>query len=839
MKTRMMHLQIAVLLFACLPATAQRFELELQKNRLTYGQSVDQHPQGNYLVSTFVIDDNPGGGEFGNLSVHTSNGAFVWSKDYVYDQPILGGDALFWPQQSSILYGAFLEDDSLNYQVTKLDQNGAVDWAYRFGDEEGIFVGNPGNVELLIVDDNRLLVGGGALRLEELTSVNDIYLAMIGADGELIWANTYCFSCEGIHDAVFHKVIPTQDGGFLVTGAITRLEAQGLDQDILVFKVDNQGNLEWTKSYNQQISDANKNSETGTNLVELPNGRIVVTGWIKSGSGIQNQDGFLLELTPDGEPLRKLTFELLAFNLQLFPLGLLAKDNNTVVVSMGTDPFDLNLGELNLLMEITLNGAIQWEYNYDDETVFGYLTFNHDLIRTSDGGFGYLISKAVLFDEFYPILVKTNDQGETGCEGFVQLFATTNIGFETFDFSPTVIPQTIQQSINLSVNPFIYEVALPVLDLGPDREVCEGEQITLDASVPTADATYLWNDGTTNPIRNITESGTYAVEVSSEAECFLLVDTVTIDIQTLPDVEIVQDDSRYCEEGVVLLYAEGTASTGLLWSTGEATDSIYVDESGIYSVTITASCGQAIATTEVELGNRAIPVVMVEVNTEDFCNTGAYLLEAGGTDIIDFRWSNGATQSTISASNSGTYTVIASNSCFADTLDVVVELPELVSPTPVITVDSSQFCMDGLLDIEVSGTGINSLLWSTGETAFEISSIPADLELSIFSLCDVISLPLPLAAPMCECRLEVPNVFTPNNDGKNDTFTPVSNCDTFEDFEMRIYSRWGQEVFNSNNFMDSWDGGDLPSDVYVYVLKYRFIAGQEANRLQGDVTLVR
>jgi gliding motility-associated-like protein len=68
-----------------------------------------------------------------------------------------------------------------------------------------------------------------------------------------------------------------------------------------------------------------------------------------------------------------------------------------------------------------------------------------------------------------------------------------------------------------------------------------------------------------------------------------------------------------------------------------------------------------------------------------------------------------------------------------------------------------------------------------------------------------------------------PNIFTPNDDNKNDLFyaptLPPDNCqDAFQ--EIRIFSRWGNEVFRSKDRNFAWDGKDVVSGVYFYLIRF-------------------
>jgi len=98
----------------------------------------------------------------------------------------------------------------------------------------------------------------------------------------------------------------------------------------------------------------------------------------------------------------------------------------------------------------------------------------------------------------------------------------------------------------------------------------------------------------------------------------------------------------------------------------------------------------------------------------------------------------------------------------------------------------------------------------------------------------------------CEDCLIFPNVFTPDNDGVNDTFSPVLDCEiVFENYFLQIYNRWGQKVFTSSDQNTGWDGTQQnkssPSDVYVWYASFIFYVNEIEHRqtLKGDVTLVR
>jgi large repetitive protein len=86
----------------------------------------------------------------------------------------------------------------------------------------------------------------------------------------------------------------------------------------------------------------------------------------------------------------------------------------------------------------------------------------------------------------------------------------------------------------------------------------------------------------------------------------------------------------------------------------------------------------------------------------------------------------------------------------------------------------------------------------------------------------------------------VPNVFSPNNDGKNDKVMIYGNY--ISKVEMRIFNQWGQQVAFLNSQSQGWDGTHKgkpqPVGVYVYALRATMTDGRTVD-LKGSITLVR
>ncbi len=137
--------------------------------------------------------------------------------------------------------------------------------------------------------------------------------------------------------------------------------------------------------------------------------------------------------------------------------------------------------------------------------------------------------------------------------------------------------------------------------------------------------------------------------------------------------------------------------------------------------------------------------------------------------------------------------------------------------------------------------------WSTGDTTQTISiSLPGDYSVTVTNECGSSTAAVDiLEDPNFLCSFVTPNAFTPDGDGINDSFGPLTmNC-CFKNYNMQIFSRWGKIVFESNNLNVKWNGNykgkPVPSDVYLWKAIYELEGDVNSNKIKkaGDITLIR
>jgi gliding motility-associated-like protein len=85
------------------------------------------------------------------------------------------------------------------------------------------------------------------------------------------------------------------------------------------------------------------------------------------------------------------------------------------------------------------------------------------------------------------------------------------------------------------------------------------------------------------------------------------------------------------------------------------------------------------------------------------------------------------------------------------------------------------------------------------------------------------------------------NVFTPNNDGKNDVFNFRGTGITTS--QLRVFNRWGEQLFESNDAKTGWNGKTMqgvncPEGTYFWQMSYRLRSGKYGKH-SGSVNLIR
>ena len=189
----------------------------------------------------------------------------------------------------------------------------------------------------------------------------------------------------------------------------------------------------------------------------------------------------------------------------------------------------------------------------------------------------------------------------------------------------------------------------------------------------------------------------------------------------------------------------------------------------------------------------------------------------------------------LGADQSGNYIISVSDDYGCNVKDTVTLN---VVPLPTANFPESPIPFENQYTLEAR-QGYASYEWSNGETNYFIT-VTEEGEYSVIIK----------TTEGCESRdtamlvnvavpVYVPNAFTPNGDGLNDSFKPIiTKPDLISQYHLSIYNRWGECFFETNDTSRAWDGKDELPGVYNWVLSYSNQIGK-AYQMRGAVTLIK
>lgn len=337
-------------------------------------------------------------------------------------------------------------------------------------------------------------------------------------------------------------------------------------------------------------------------------------------------------------------------------------------------------------------------------------------------------------------------------------------------------------------------VAQPVVNLGPNDTICNGEILNLDAGGPFN--SYLWSTGESGQTIDVSATDYYWVYVQNNSSGITCSnsDTMHLFVGTSPNADFIADVTQGCEP-VTVHFRDNTdpggpnfGSYAFLWDFGDGTTSTTrnpvhtYDHYGMYTVTLTVSTVLGCTDTEIKTAFIQVwkqPEAAFTTTPENgivTVSSPVIQFNDQSSDVDNYNWNFGDGTNSTESSPSHTYTIPSDvdNQVF----------------TVILTTTSREGCID-----------------------------TASVQIRIIN--DV---------------LVYPNVITPNGDGINDKFE-IQHLNGYKNNNLVIYSRWGKKIFEKSGYDNSWDCSGGADGTYYFVLTCEgYINDFELN---GTITVIR
>lgn len=560
---------------------------------------------------------------------------------------------------------------------------------------------------------------------------------------------------------------------------------------------------------------------------------------------------------------------------------------SATVVPVNISCFGLNNGSITIN---TTGGTTPYTYNWNPNVSTtnsaSGLSANMYSITVTDFN-NCTINPTVTITEPSSALTSTQAQTNLTCYQSLDGTATVNVSGGTAPYGYTWNPNvsstntatalaagnygatvTDNNSCTLTVTFTLTEPAQIVTSETHVDEPCFGDAIgsvTITASGGTGALTYTWNPNvsTTNSAGSLT-AGTYSVTVTDASNCTALQTSTIIEpplltVNALPVDAICFGQSN----GTITATANGGTPTYNFTATPDginiipsATGNFPNLAAGAYTIVVTDNNSCTATTTAIVNEPPALSETTVAVDASCFGYSDGQVsvTTAGGTPSYNFVFSDGTSNTTGVLTNltAGNYsvTITDANGCSLTDNAVVAEPPVVVisvTPNPI------EVNMGDVLQLNTTTNQTQTVnyVWNP-PMGLSCTDCANPVFSGIYSATYTVTA---ITQMGCEGsgtftvtvlpRYDVffPNVFTPNGDGANDHWQAFFNASAVKQFEVMVFNRIGEKVFESNDINFFWDGTykgvPAPPGVYVYTANIVWLNNYSSPHYKGSITLLR
>jgi gliding motility-associated-like protein len=401
----------------------------------------------------------------------------------------------------------------------------------------------------------------------------------------------------------------------------------------------------------------------------------------------------------------------------------------------------------------------------------------------------------------------------------------------------------------------------PIINFPAFIDVCsDANEINLNSATPSG-GTYSGNgvsSGIFTPDVSLLGSNFITYDITDANGCSDTKDQNII-VNDVPTLSLGIDQTIPCRSTFLIdpILSGGNSPYYYQWSDGSSASNITVSD-GIIDLIVTDVNG-CIANDQVTIIQDITPISQIS-GGGDICDDGSILditFEFNGLLPWNLVYSNGSVSESIFNINTPDYTLITSisgnyeivlatdiNGCEADVLGGVVNLT--VFPIPVAVIFPSEVTVYANQEIELTVGNYDFYEWysidnilisneevlkvtDAGNFYVQITDENGCIALSNVAVVNLVPI----------TQLFVPNSFTPNNDEHNELF--VISGEHIVVFNLKIFDRWGEKLFESNSIEKHWDGtfnnNKVQEGIYYYNIE---VYGEDGDFFgkSGNVNLI-
>ncbi len=409
---------------------------------------------------------------------------------------------------------------------------------------------------------------------------------------------------------------------------------------------------------------------------------------------------------------------------------------------------------------------------------------------------------------------------------------------------------TASSTVSVNAGPTLTLTSLP-------PNICTGQSTALSATGAT---TYTWSNLFSGSSQTVSPVATtiYSVTGTNSSGCVNTVPfTITINVSPTPTISVTS--ATVCSGQPATLTASGI--TTYTWNTGETTATINPSPNTTTTYTVSGSNGGCASNALTTVSVNSSPSLSVIASNTSGCSTVCVTFNDGSnsSNAITYQFGDGATGNTHNPSHCytsvGSYTVSATTTDPVSGCSASYVSPAVITVTPrpvaLFSVQEGTLVTQGsTIHLINNSTNAVSYIWqlcnTSSYTTSNVTTTAADTGKCCISLLVSSSSGCHDTVTNCieilnNATINIPNVFTPNNDAKNDLFSIKTSG--IKSLNCSIFDRWGIKMYEWDGINGYWDGktraGAAAVDgSYFYIINYTDIKDVSKTE-KGSLSLFR
>ncbi len=548
----------------------------------------------------------------------------------------------------------------------------------------------------------------------------------------------------------------------------------------------------------------------------------------------------------------------------------------TVNVSGGNAPYDYNWNN----------------YSFANSNMINNLTAGVYLLTVTDGNGCTAVSQFTI-NEPTQLDISVSNYSNITCNGFNDGSIATNTlgGMPPYTYQWTQSTSTNPNATGLGVGYHVVAVtdnngcwdtaSVYINEPSPIATVAHGADTICPGQIATIDAmafggignyTYYWSNSSTGATQNVSPAvtSTYSVYAVDGNGCLGTTDSVSVLVNDISSVQLsVVPDTSLCEGEAYSICAHINGGIGNYifdWSNGVGQGQgpflVAPISTSNYMVTVTDECGNSI-NESVEVNVNPLPGVYIQPQTMANCGEVTLNFQNSSNTISgsSYLWDFGDNTTSIdettshSYSQTGIYNVVLTVTTLAGcTNSNQANMNVAVNTKPKANFEPTPYeasMLEPEITFENYTVDAHFYHWNLGDGTTSQTQSPTHeykdhgtyvitlIANNVNGCADTLEKEVVIEP---EYVFFIPNAFTPDGDGLNDVFTAVG--DEITEFEMLIFNRWGELIYQTNDLKNGWDGtakggNEISMEgVYVYNIKLRDWEGLYHN-YTGKVSLLK